>query len=105
MNRSLPPLAAALLLAACATPQAPSPQAPVRLPAAWLASQAGPELAADWWQGLADPALPALVTKAWAQSPTLAQARARLAQAQAQRGAAQAALGPRFFSQVAPSRG
>jgi multidrug efflux system outer membrane protein len=105
MTRSLLPLAAALLLAACATPRAPAPEAPPRLPTAWHSSQAGAELAADWWQGLADPALPALVAKAWEQSPTLAQARARLALAQAQRGAAQAALGPRFFSQVSPSRG
>jgi outer membrane protein, multidrug efflux system len=103
--RSLLPLAAALLLAACATPHAPVTEAPARLPAAWLAAQDGAELAADWWRGLADPVLPALVDKAWAQSPTLAQARARLAQAQAQRQGAQAALGPRLFSQLAPSRG
>lgn len=98
-------LAAALLLAACATPQPPAAEAPPRLPAAWLAAQPGAELAADWWQGLADPALPGLIDKAWAQSPTLAQARARLAQARAQRSAAQAALGPQVFSQLAPSRG
>ena len=100
------PLALAALLAACATPRAPAPEAPLRLPAAWTTPQAGgAELASAWWLGLDDPALPGLIDKAWAQSPTLAQARARLAQAQAQRQSAQAALGPRLFSQVAPSRG
>jgi outer membrane protein TolC len=63
------------------------------------------ELAPAWWQGLGDPALPGLVDKAWAQSPTLAQARARLALAQAQRQSAQAALSPRLQTQLAPSRG
>lgn len=105
MTRHLMPLAAALLLAACAAPRAPAPEAPARLPAAWLAPQSGAELAADWWQGLADPALPGLIAQAWAQSPTLAQARARLALAQAQRNAAQAALAPRLYGQAAPSRG
>jgi outer membrane protein TolC len=101
------PLALAAVLAACATPKAPEPAAPPRLPAAWLTPQAGgaADLAPAWWQGLDDPALPGLIDKAWAQSPTLAQARARLALAQSQRQAAQAALGPRLQGQVAPSRG
>lgn len=100
------PLALAALLAACTTPRAPEPAAAPRLPAAWLTPQAGgAELAPAWWQGLGDPALPGLIDKAWAQSPTLAQARARLALAQAQRQAAQAALGPRTQGQVAASRG
>lgn len=101
------PLAAALLLAACATPTAPPSATPPRLPAAWLtpAAPGAAELAADWWQGLGDPALPGLVDQAWAQSPTLAQARARLALARAQRQSAQAALGPALQSHIAPSRG
>jgi outer membrane protein, multidrug efflux system len=101
------PWAAALLLAACATPRPPATDAPARRPAAWLTPPAGgtAELAPAWWRDLGDPALPGLVDRAWAQSPTLGQARARLAQAQAQRQSAQAALGPRLFSQVAPSRG
>jgi outer membrane protein TolC len=96
-----------MLLAACATPKAPPAAAPPRLPAAWLTAAApgAAELAPAWWQGLGDPALPGLVDKAWAQSPTLAQARARLALAQAQRQSAQAALSPRLQSQLAPSRG
>jgi outer membrane protein TolC len=106
-NPRLLPLAAALLLAACATPKAPAPATPPRLPAAWLtpAAVGAAELAPAWWQGLGDPALPGLVDKAWAQSPTLAQARARLALAQAQRQSAQAALSPRLQTQLAPSRG
>jgi NodT family efflux transporter outer membrane factor (OMF) lipoprotein len=101
------PLAAALLLAACATPRPPEAAAPPRLPAAWLtpAEAGAPALAPAWWQGLGDPALAGLVERAWVQSPTLAQARARLALAQAQRQSAQAALGPRLQTQLAPSRG
>lgn len=101
------PLASALWLVACATPRPPAIEPPARLPAQW--QTAGPAgaaaLAPAWWQGLDDPALAALVDKAWAQSPTLAQARARLALAQAQRQSAQAALGPRLQGQVAAQRG
>lgn len=105
LQSRLLPLAAALVLAACATPRPPAAEPPVRLPAAWLAPQGDAALAPAWWQGLGDPALPALIDKAWAQSPTLAQARARLAQAQSQRQAAQAALAPGVQTQLAPSRG
>lgn len=101
------PLALALLLAACATPKPAALTTPARLPAAWLtpADPAATALSATWWQGFNDPALPGLVDKAWAQSPTLAQARARLALARAQRLGAQAALSPQLGSQIAPSRG
>lgn len=103
----LMPLIAVLLLAGCATPAPPAAPALDRLPAQWLSPQAGAgaELAPAWWQGLGDSALPGLVEQAWAQSPTLAQARARLAQAQAQRQSAQAALGPGLRSQLALQRG
>lgn len=105
LSTRLLPLALAALLAACTTPKAPAPEVPARVPAGWLTPAAGAvELAPAWWLSFNDPALGGLIDKAWAQSPTLAQARARLALAQAQRQSAQAALGPALQSQVAPQR-
>lgn len=102
-------LAALALLAGCAAPPL-NATAPPRLPGAWTTPQAGPQsgtqaLPADWWTPLADPLLPALIERARAQSPSLAQARARLARATAGREAAQAALAPRVGLELAPQRG
>ena len=55
-------------------------------PAAWPAN--------DWWTGLGDPQLSALITEALKDNPTLAVADARARQAQAQAGAADAERGP-----------
>lgn len=55
-------------------------------PAAWPAS--------DWWTGLGDPQLSALISEALKDNPTLAVADARARQAQAQAGAADAERGP-----------
>jgi NodT family efflux transporter outer membrane factor (OMF) lipoprotein len=105
MQRALP-LLAALALAGCATPTPPPAAALPRLPASWTAPHSDASaVAADWWRSLGDPALPGLIERALAQSPTLAQARARLQLAQAQRQAAQAALGPRTQAEIAPQRG
>lgn len=105
MTYRLLPLAAALLLAACATPT-PPPTPDPKLPSAWLAPQVDAQpLPWTWWTRLEDPLLPPLVERAFAQSPSLAQARARLSQAQAQRQAAQAALGPQLQGDVSAHRG
>lgn len=51
---------------------------------------------ADWWTGLGDPQLDALITEALADNPTLAIADARTRQAQAVAGVAEAARQPSF---------
>ncbi|RAO74454.1 efflux transporter outer membrane subunit [Dyella jiangningensis] len=55
-------------------------------PAAWPAN--------DWWTGLGDPQLSALIGEALKDNPTLAVADARARQAQAEAGAADAERGP-----------
>jgi len=55
-------------------------------PAAWPAN--------DWWTGLGDPQLSALIAEALKDNPTLAVADARARQAQAEAGAADAERGP-----------
>ncbi len=55
-------------------------------PAAWPAN--------DWWTGLGDPQLSALIAEALKDNPTLAMADARARQAQAEAGAADAERGP-----------
>ncbi|HEX7731394.1 MAG TPA: multidrug RND transporter, partial [Rhodanobacter sp.] len=51
---------------------------------------------ADWWTGLGDPQLDALIGEALADNPTLAVADARAHQAQAVAGVADAARQPTF---------
>jgi len=74
--------AAALLLAGCAAPATRQAVAPVA-PAALGLSQAGTAVAvaADWWRGFGDPQLDRLVGDAFAGSPGLDAALARVAQA------------------------
>ena len=94
--------ALALVCAGCTvgpdfrTPDAPtapryttSPEAPVvTLPgAAQPVLVAGRDVAPAWWTEFGSPALDALVARALAKSPTLAQATARLAQAEEERRA------------------
>ena len=104
--RTVAAAAVVALLGACATPPGALP-APRALPAQWLNTAAAPAhtLAPQWWLALGDPAIGPLVDQAWAHSPTLAQARARLAQSQAQRQASQAALAPSVTAQVDAARG
>lgn len=84
------------LLAGCASGP-PAPSAPERLPAEWagpLPHGGDPRALGDWWMRLGDEALPALVAQAQADSPTLAQAAARIAQARAAARASRAGLWP-----------
>ncbi|MFN7184072.1 MAG: RND transporter, partial [Thermomonas haemolytica] len=86
---------AAALLAACAAapPRLPPPALDARAP---LPASAGDMHAAwpaaDWWARYRDPTLDALMARALAGAPSLAQAQARVAQARAAI-AAQAASG------------
>lgn len=102
-------LAAALLLAGCASLDAPPPAAPA---AAAVPQWHAPLPAADpgaelrqWWQQFDDPLLPRLIDAAQAASPTLADARARIEQARAARVAGGAALGPTLDANAQAARG
>lgn len=85
--RSLAVLAALALAGCTVGPDYRRPAVP--LPAAW---QAAPAATAplpaerEWWHDLGDPALDALVGRALAGNPDLAQAQARIEQARAQAG-------------------
>lgn len=104
--RPLAPLAlAALLLAGCASVPDASPPPPAAT--AWQAPrphQGQTAALADWWSRFDDPALPALVAAAQADSPTLAQAAARIRQARAAVQSAQGAIGPRVGVNAAATR-
>lgn len=77
------PLAAALLLAGCATPQ-PRSELAQPLPPAFHSAPAAGLAPADWWaRRLEDPALARLVAAALANHPDLAAALARIEQARA----------------------
>jgi NodT family efflux transporter outer membrane factor (OMF) lipoprotein len=87
--RALPAAGSLLLLAACATQ--PAYRAPtLATPAAWSGAVSSPaepvQLPEAWWTRLTDPAIDALTAAALADSPTLAQAVARLDEARANLG-------------------
>ncbi len=93
----LPPAAALVLLAGCAT-RGPNPPAPPLL----APQQAGLSTAASatplppprWWQALGSAQLNTLIDTALRDSPSLAAARARVDRARAVAGGVQAATGP-----------
>lgn len=102
--RPLIPLCVALV-AGCST-LSPPPAAPAA-PAAWQAPrphEGEPQALARWWERFDDPLLAALVAQAQADSPTLAQAGARIAQARAQLAVAGAALRPALDGRADASR-
>ncbi|MES2946164.1 MAG: efflux transporter outer membrane subunit [Pseudomonadota bacterium] len=95
-----------LALAACATQ--PAYQAPgVSLPAAWQAPQPHSgerEQLADWWARFEDPVLSRLITLAEDDSPTLAQAIARIDGARAALSSSSAAASPALTGSASLSR-
>jgi NodT family efflux transporter outer membrane factor (OMF) lipoprotein len=85
---------ATALLAACST-QPAYQRPPVSLPSGWAngadgiatgQTDSGDHVSAAWWQQLHDPAVDALTTAAYVDSPTLAQAVARVDEASATLG-------------------
>lgn len=91
------PILAALLLAGCVTPQVEEPVAKaLDTPSLGLAGETVAVAPADWWRALGDEQLDGLIADATRNSPTLAQALARVRSAQAQTQAAGAAEHPRF---------
>lgn len=102
--RSALPLCAALLTGCAAL--SPPPPAPVA-PSTWQAPrphEGEPQALAQWWARFDDPQLAALVERAQADSPTLAQALARIGQARAQLAVAGAALSPTLDGNLSASR-
>ncbi|QPF73915.1 efflux transporter outer membrane subunit [Roseateles sp. DAIF2] len=95
-------LLAALALAACAPiPRLAEPARPLQGAELGLrepspAAPAAPALAADWWRAYGDAELDALMQRALAQHPSLAQAQARIARAAAAIENAEAAERPVF---------
>ncbi|MET0661343.1 MAG: efflux transporter outer membrane subunit [Steroidobacteraceae bacterium] len=86
-----------LLLSACVTPQTETPVGtPVRNEALGLTGAAPTVPRDEWWKAFADSQLDTLMTDALRDSPTLAQALARVRLAQAQANAANAANDPHF---------
>ncbi|SEO36703.1 MULTISPECIES: efflux transporter outer membrane subunit [unclassified Luteibacter] len=95
---------AALILSGCVTSRGLEPQGQLSDPSTLHAdrslakAQVSPANwpAADWWTGLGDSQLDALIAEALKGNPDLAVAEARVRQAQAQSGAADAARDPTF---------
>ena len=104
-GRRLAGLAAALLLAGCASTQGIGPQATQRTPAVPGAStQAVTPVSAQWWHDFGDPQLDRLVEQALRDSPNLGVARARLRRAQAATESAGAARYPQVTGSLDVTR-
>lgn len=106
--RSFAALLAASLLSACAVTVPPPPEVPAT-PTTWHAPtlpHAGNSTdLAQWWARLGDPVLTDWQARAQAQSPSLAEARARVFQARAQLRGEQNASGPQVAAVASASRG
>ena len=93
-------VAAALLLAGCASTQGIAPQAQLREPAVpQAAAQPVAPVSSTWWRDFGDPQLDALVEQALRDSPTLGVAKARLRRAQSTTDVARTADQPQFQGQ------
>lgn len=92
MNRPAA-LAFALLLTACVSTPPTTPQEH-RIAALGLGAGQAPKIDDAWWKAFGDPALDALVEQAFAGSPTLAAAMARVRAAQSELAATTAATWP-----------
>lgn len=108
----LVPLAAALVLAGCATALPPLP-APVEVPRHFkehnehwtIAQPAEAQHRGDWWKVFNDPALDDLATRAGANNTSIQEAAARLAQARSLARSAQADRLPQIGVGADASRG
>ncbi|HET8747050.1 MAG TPA: TolC family protein, partial [Ramlibacter sp.] len=93
-------VAAALLLAGCASTKGIAPEAQLREPAVPQAStQPVAPVSSTWWREFGDPQLDALEEQALRDSPTLGVARARLRRAQSASDVAGTANQPQFQGQ------
>lgn len=101
---TLTALAAALLLAGCASFAGIEPAARTTAPATLGAAATIDWPATAWWQRYADPVLDGLIAQALAGNPSLKLAAARQAQANAAAGVAESALGPQLTADVDSTR-
>ncbi len=96
-----------LALAGCSTPRLPS-QPSAEVAAQWsstLPHGGDAQTLTDWWTRFDDPLLPALIGRAQASSPSLAQATARIRQARAGLRSAEAGRVPRLDLNAQGTRG
>lgn len=105
MRKGLAALAP-VLLASCAAPDTPAPEAAAVVPPATWRTDAGPTapIAADWWRGFGDLRLSALVERALANNPDIGIAAGRLREARAQEMLARASLVPSLDLGVSAAR-
>jgi NodT family efflux transporter outer membrane factor (OMF) lipoprotein len=88
---------AILLLGACVSAPPTTPQVgETAREQLGLANDIAPEVPAQWWQAFGDPQLNRLIDEAFAGSPTLAAAMARVREAQSQLAATRAATDPQL---------
>jgi multidrug efflux system outer membrane protein len=100
-------LAAALLLAGCASVATPEPQALPAVPASFQMAQdkgATATAPSQWWKAFADPLLDELTERALAHNTSIQQAGASLAQARALLGRAQADRLPQLGASAGAAR-
>ncbi len=105
--RTLPPalgLLAAALVGCAVGPAHPRHAALLQATSAGLAQVPMPTIAARWWRTFGDPQLDRLVDMALADSPSMADALARLQIAQSAADAAGSGLGPRIRGGLAEQR-
>jgi NodT family efflux transporter outer membrane factor (OMF) lipoprotein len=95
--RTLVAMVVALMLAGCVTPQREEPRGTaLETQSLGLSGESLKPAQSEWWKALGDPQLDKLIEDATSNSPTLAQALARVRGAQAQLQAAGAATRPGF---------
>jgi len=100
-------LLAAVAVAGCSL-QGPFRQPVLPAPASWSAEAPPSEKASaqeDWWQALGDPAIDTLVGSSLQNSPSIAQAVARVAEAEANLGVSRADRYPQITASAAYVRG
>lgn len=101
---SLTTLAAALLLAGCASTKGIDPEAAMREPAVPHATTHAVTVSSQWWRDFGDAQLDALEEQALRDSPTLGVARARLRRAQSATELAHAATQPQMTGEADVTR-
>ncbi len=108
MKRMLAVTVSALVLSACSVNKPPAEIA-VELPAQWyappVAHQGSTEALTTWWSRFDDPVLTDWISRAQAQSPSVAQARAQVFAARAARLGVDAQYGPQVNAVANASRG